>query len=827
MTPNYDTPQEEEFAGLLAACDDALAAGEPPPTDGPAEAPTEMRPRLERGLSCLRRLQQLRPGHTPMPTLPALTSPDGAIVARVGRFEVVRELGRGGFGIVYLARDPALDREVALKVPHAEVLVTPEMRDRFSQEARAAAALDHPHLLPVYEVGQAGPFGYLVSPYCPGGSLAQWLRRRTEPIPPRMAAELIEPLAEAVAHAHGRGILHRDIKPANILLQRTGDRGQRSEVRGQRSGDGEATESVVLFLSSVIPKLADFGLAKLLDEADGLTRTGMILGTPSYMAPEQASGRRGNVGPAADVYALGAVLYELLTGRPPFEADSAAAALNQVLYLDPVPPRRLRPSVPRDLETICLKCLEKDSKRRYTSAQALGDDLGRFLEGQPVRARRVGPLGRAWRWAKRRPAVAALLLALVLTLVGGFVAVYDQWQRAQALAEANGRERDDARRARDRAEAHYHQARAVVDRLSQLGTELATLPGTDATRQAVVEEVLKYFEQFANERGDDAAARLNLARASYRTGRLRQHLGRPDAEQALLRAGELFEGLIAEAPDDSLLRRERALCLRWLGTIHRQARRDAQALPYYAEAITILERLTVEQPDSAWDTIELANTLLNRSGLILDMGGRQDEVEATLNRIHELNRRALAAQPKNLIFRQEAALAEHQAADLYVSRNRLAEAEEPLRRSIELFEGIVVESKDDRHPHYLARVRVRLAEVYRRSNRPAESFQLYSRTADDLERLVAQRLGVPAYRELLGDVRAELALLHAATGRPEAEDSWRQALAHAQRLATDYPSEKRYATDAQRRRNYLADWLDKAGRQGEAAALRALPPTPR
>jgi serine/threonine protein kinase len=239
----------------------------------------------------------------------------------------------------------------------------------------------------IHEVGEHHGLPFFSLEYCPGGSLERKLGGT--PLPPREAATLVEHLARAMVAAHQESVLHRDLKPANVLLAEDGT-----------------------------PKITDFGLAKKLDTA-GQTASGAVLGTPSYMAPEQAGCKPGEVGPAADVYALGAILYECLTGRPPFRAATSLDTVLQVLSEEPVPPSRLLPALPRDLETVCLKCLHKDPARRYASAGSLGDDLERFLKGEPIQARPVGTLERGWRWCRRNPAVAALLAAVMLVLVLG------------------------------------------------------------------------------------------------------------------------------------------------------------------------------------------------------------------------------------------------------------------------------------------------------------------------------------------------------------------------------------------------------------------------
>jgi eukaryotic-like serine/threonine-protein kinase len=394
-----DTP-ELDLAEKLASFDEALK-------DGRASDET-FHPALHAVQDCLRLLEDLWPrnlNNAITPLKHALAAA-GAPPSAVGGFQIVRELGRGGFGIVYLAHDPQLKREVALKVPRSDMQISPELRQRFQREARAAAGLEHPNLVPVYESGEEGSHCYIVSAYCPGINLAEWLHLQTEPAPIADAARLVATLADAVQHAHGRGVLHRDLKPANILLS--------------ASGGAEATPASRL--PALTPKITDFGLAKLVD-ADLQTQTGATIGTPSYMAPEQAVKSSTAIGPAADVYALGVILYELLTGRLPFIADSPLETLLIVQNEEPVPPSRLRHPLPRDLETICLKCLRKEPGKRYATAAALAEDLRRFLDGLPIAARPLTLGERAWRWARRRPAVASLAALLVLTLVGGFVGV--------------------------------------------------------------------------------------------------------------------------------------------------------------------------------------------------------------------------------------------------------------------------------------------------------------------------------------------------------------------------------------------------------------------
>jgi serine/threonine protein kinase/tetratricopeptide (TPR) repeat protein len=397
---------------------------------------------------------------------------------RVGDYVLLQELGRGGMGVVYKARDLKLNRLVALKMIRDARNATGQDFRRFLSEARAAARLDHPHIAPIYEIGEADGLPYFAMALVEGGSLKQ--RVAEGPLPPSVAAELLRQVAEAVQHAHDRGIVHRDIKPANVLLQRDEDGppgaaapDSASTARGSSDGAGGSAARLP------VPKVVDFGLARVRGQ-EGLTATGEILGTPSYMPPEQASGRGDDIGPLADVYALGAVLYCLLTGRPPFQAATEAETLRQVLDQDPVPPRQLNAGVPRDLQTVCLKCLEKDPTKRYPSAQALADDLDRFLAGEPILARPVGRLGRGWRWCRRKPVVAGLLALLALVIAGSLgglsalyaLAVRERARAEEAAAQANAsateaRQRQaEADAERTHAETEGAKARKVSEYLS-------------------------------------------------------------------------------------------------------------------------------------------------------------------------------------------------------------------------------------------------------------------------------------------------------------------------------------------------------------------------
>jgi WD40 repeat protein/predicted Ser/Thr protein kinase len=370
-----------------------------------------------------------------------------------GDYELVEEIGRGGMGVVYRARQRSLDRVVAIKRMVFGPGSDPDLVKRFRAEAVSAAALRHPNIVAIHEVGVHEGQHFFVMDHVQGQSLAHLVT--AGPLPARRAAGYLKTLAEAVHYAHEHGILHRDLKPSNVLIDEQDQ-----------------------------PRIVDFGLARRLEGASELTVTGQMLGSPHYLPPEQATAQRGRVSRRTDVYGLGATLYHVLTGRPPFQAESLAQVLDLVLHTEPVAPRLLDPTVPRDLETICLKCLEKEPAKRYPTAQMLAEELGRFLEGQPIQARPLSPVGKTWRWCRRKPQVAGLAAVAMLTFVLGFAGVVWQWRQSEAhrqraeteslVARRNvyaadmkevqrALEDHDLRRARELLDAHRPTGRSKVD----------------------------------------------------------------------------------------------------------------------------------------------------------------------------------------------------------------------------------------------------------------------------------------------------------------------------------------------------------------------------
>ena len=526
-------------------------------------------------------------------------------------YEVLGELGRGGMGVVYKARELRLNRVVALKMILAGNHASPDACKRFLAEAESVGRLHHPHIVQIFAFGDSDGRPFFAMEFVAGGSLAE--RLDGTPRHPQDTARLVETLARAIHEAHRLGIVHRDLKPANILLTPEG-----------------------------VPKIADFGLAKWLDTENATSRTQVIVGSPSYMAPEQAGQSSTPVGPAADVYSLGAILYELLAGRPPFQAATVLETLTQVRLDEPIAPSRLRPKLPRDLGTICLKCLEKEPVRRYASAIDLADDLKRFEAGQTIRARPVGYPERLLRWCRREPLIASLAVALTAGLAG----VAMQWVRAeshlkdalyqQSLAEDSRRRQFDTnkslqaanvaeRTARNRAQNRFNAAMKALREFESITNDAALLqePQFEALRGKLLRKTLGFYRELQTSLEEDASSesRLQLSVAYSQIASVSWELGlQAEALASHRQALALVEQMAVAAPDDRALEALLATCYARIGFTHRTRGDSAQALEPYARAREIQERLVQEEPSEPRHREVLSWTLSNIGVIELDLG---------------------------------------------------------------------------------------------------------------------------------------------------------------------------------------------------------------
>ncbi len=689
----------------------------------------------------------------------------------LGDYELLEEIARGGLGVVYRARQLGLNREVAVKLLRTGALAGEEEARRFRAEATAAAALDHPHIVPIYEVGEHEGQPYFSMRLVSGRDLGAVTREGS--LPPHRAAELVATVADAVQHAHERGLLHRDLKPSNVLLDAEG-----------------------------APHVTDFGFARRLDTDAAFTLSGQVLGTPGYLAPEQAAGRR-DLTVACDVYGLGALLYHLLTGRAPFVGDSPAVVLRQTLEAEPPPPRLLNPAVPRDLETITLKALAKEPRARYATARALADDLRRHLRDEPICARPAGRAERVVRWARRRPVPAALLgiiLGLLLAVgaisIGAGIRVDRQRRQAEAVKRFLAELLASPDPSRDGRDVRVTDLLARAARRAE--TELAGQPLVLAEVQSTLGFTYYQLSQYA-----EAEPLLRRALALYQ-----RHLGPesvPTAE-AHARLGALLnwdsrsaEGIAELERAAAILRRhqprarpELAGALAELGGARMVAGDYASAQPALEEAATLCRRLGARADQT------LASALGDLSTLF-GMIGRREESMA-------LNEEAIALNRRLPDGRMNLATALSNQADWYLRYDRfdraLAYAAESLAIREELFGS-------NSSPAALAHAR--LAQIHLAASNVTAALE-HSRRGTELARAT---LG-SEHRDLQFHFRQEgLALLHA--GRlDEAVDTLRAALANA---AANYPSNHLAVASNQ---GYLAEALAARAAPGDRTEAHAL-----
>jgi tetratricopeptide (TPR) repeat protein len=704
--------------------------------------------------------------------------PPGAAVRYFGDYEIRRELGRGGMGVVYQAKQVSLNRPVALKMVKAGVLAGDDELRRFRNEAEAVATLDHPGIVPVYEVGEHAGQHYFSMKLVLGGSLVPLMERYRED--PKTAARLVAEAAEAVAHAHARGILHRDLKPANILVDQEGH-----------------------------PHITDFGLAKRVEGDIELTQSGAIVGTPAYMSPEQASGRRWAMTTASDVYGLGAVLYALLTGRPPFGGDSVVETIDAVRNRPAEPPRRLNAAVPRDLETICLRCLEKEPRRRYATAQALAADLEAWLESRPIAARRVGAAERAWLWCKRRPAVAALSAAVAVAIVGGTATVIS----VQAKANA------ELRTANRRVEQRYELAVEAI-KTFHTGVSEDFLLKQDQfkdLRDRLLESAANFYGRLSALLGRETgpASHRGLAQANFQLAELTSRVGRKTEALAGHRAVlALREAIAATAGADAATKTDVGRSLVTIAGLREAIGETTQALQTYERAAEILaDQLSSDASARA----TLADCRSRRAWLLLKTGATADALESY--RAARSAQESLARVPGATIeARRDLATTLNGIGVVLSETGKGAEAMDALREAL-----LIRRQLADENPRSIGLRFVRVAshctlgEALQRIGRAAEAEAEY-RTAIGLgEDLVRANAAVT-------DFIAQLALGHSGLGFALAETGWieqacdehRQAIALLQRLADENPEATDYRARLAVNRGTLGHLLSRIGRNQES-----------
>ncbi|HEY2840056.1 MAG TPA: serine/threonine-protein kinase [Pirellulales bacterium] len=710
------------------------------------------------------------------PELPASQGP----LPVVPGYRLESELGRGGMGIVYQAVQEGLERTVAIKMLVAGNLASPGLLARFRTEAEAVARLAHPNIVQIFEIGEAAGHPFLSFEYLSGGTLSN--RASQGPQPPRECAALVATLARAMYYAHQHGIIHRDLKPANVLLTEDGT-----------------------------PKIADFGLAKHLASESGQTHTGDVMGSPSYMAPEQARGATQQIGPACDIYALGAILYELLTGRPPLLGQDTIETLLLVLHEEPVPPRRLAPKVPRDLETICLKCLSKSPRSRYDSAADLADDLERFLTSRPIKAQPASATELLVKWARRRPAVAALVA--VSMAAAATVILYGGWKNAQlrtSLAQQQA--------LRERAEANFRKALDAADRR-------LTRAGRDPQR--LLQEELAFFDEIRAQPDDDPQARYEKGMAARRAGDVHRLMGNAQyAERAYNDAIAKLSALAEAAPNVTDYRRDLAAAHDGLAQLDQSTGKLDEAERHSRAGLKLLTRLAEEEPAEP-DYRRQMGVVWNNLAIQLSRAERLDEALDAHRQALAIRRRLSTEFANSSQFRLDESTSHANLGALYWKMKRSEESQNELREAIRLRETLA-ESMTAEAEFRLASAGLsnNLAASLSAENKSAEAMDAWHKAIETLTKLIADYPDAPGYQSMLADTHFNLALAQARQGKfDKAAETMTASLAIWQKLIEAHPQAPEYAASAKQVSAILDDLKQQIAKTEAAAAAAGNQPS--
>lgn len=713
-------------------------------------------------------------------------------------YVIEKELGRGGMGVVYLARDTRLGRRVALKMIIGGMLARPETRMRFLFEAEIAARLRHPHIVAIHEVGTYRGSPYFALEFVPGGTLAQQMQGRQ--FGPREAAELVERLARALQVAHLQGIVHRDLKPANVLLD-------------QVKGSDEP-----LSLGHVTPKITDFGLAKLMAGDSGLTATGAVLGTPSYMAPEQAASRPEAICPATDVYSLGAILYELLAGRPPYKEATAVDTMMKILEQDPPPLGQVRPGLPRDLLTIVEKCLRREPSARYAAAGELADELERWRRDLPIRARPVGTMERLGKWARRRPAAAALVAVCMLATIGliTVISIYAAALRA-ALKEAQAENR--------RADENLLALHAAVEDFTDLLESEPRLQAVDLSpvRAKLLEKAVPLYERIVQQKQGDPELEAARGRAFGKLAVLRRDLG--DPAKALRDAQAMYDIFLtlhrANPQRLTFVTNLTLSCINRGGLLGRLDRSE-EALACYAQAQGYAELAASLAPNDA-SAQGLMVKIGNNRARLLNHLGRHEEALALYGQAHKLGKELVARFPDEASLRADLATLCVNQAMLLDDLQRPGEARALMGEALALRQELARRAPRAPEPRLdLATVRNALGLMHSQRGEADLARENFDAAIRLLDKLVAEFPNLPDYRSQLANVWNNLSLLEKKANQGAAAvAALDRAIALHERLVADHPDVVRY-------RMMLATQLanstsiDPGAKRSPAARLAAL-----
>jgi tetratricopeptide (TPR) repeat protein/tRNA A-37 threonylcarbamoyl transferase component Bud32 len=702
-------------------------------------------------------------------TTPVIAQPEWPTIPG---YQILAELGRGGMGVVYKARQLSLQRLVALKMVRTGPFASAEERHRFHLEAEVVAKLHHPNIVQIFETGELQGQSYLVLELIEGHSLQKQMGSAWRP---QEAAQLMETLSRAMHYAHEHGIVHRDLKPANILIHLENWGGPADN----RQGDQAPT---VCNLPSATPKITDFGLAKLMAaDSVGPTVTGDFLGTPTYSAPEQAAGKIHEIGPHTDVYSLGAILYELLTGRPPFQGATVLETLDQVRTQEPTSLSRIQKKVPRDLETICLKCLQKDPRKRYSSALLLAEDLGRYLTGQPIQARRIGVGERLVKWARRRPAIAALIAVVALAALGLGIG---GWWSAMELGAAADRESKERQLAQENL---VLSVEAVERMLNDVGSvDLAEVPQMEEVRKKLLLQAQEFYDKFLQNPGSGPQIRYLAGRALGRLGDIHEMLGENAAAgKSYVEARGRLDGDSAEQ------RRELARVSNNLGVLFKKLGRYPEAEKVLQEALNLRQQLAKENPANADASRDLAATFYTRGTVLAKLAQQRSQARQAYLDALKIQQDLAKAHPENAEYQSDRARTLNNLGILLFGvKNLEAETEKAFRGAIAIYKELVNKNQGvSGYRFQLARNYSNLASVYRVSRKTEQAEKNYGHALDLLKQLAVDFPKVPLYRQELAGVYRNIGIFYDKCNRAaDADRAFQQALKLRRKVAAEAPN---------------------------------------
>jgi tetratricopeptide (TPR) repeat protein/tRNA A-37 threonylcarbamoyl transferase component Bud32 len=691
----------------------------------------------------------------------------------IGRYELIERIGEGAFGFVYRARDPKLNREVAVKLPRSNRFLTPEESERFLRESRNAAQLDHPGIVRIFDTGRHNGIPYIVSEFIAGQPLSNWLADRELDF--RESAEVMVEISDAVAHAHQRGVIHRDLKPSNIMI---------------------STDE-----SHLQPRVMDFGLARHSQSDITVTIDGQTVGTPAFMSPEQARGDLAAVGPQSDVYSLGIILFQLLCGEVPFRGN-VQMLIQQVIHDDPPSPARFRNRIPRDLETICMKAINREPDGRYGGVKEFGDDLSRWLDGKPIHARPIGTFGKLWRWSRRRPAVATLLFALTIAILAGLAGVTWQWREAEA--------------ARIASEADLSDALESVDRvLGHLGSNtLADIPQAKQLRAEVLNDALVFFQRFRQRNPDDPRVAMQVANAHYQVARIQQALGKnTEAARAYQAATEGYEKIQDRAPDREHWLESAAMAHSGFASfLLRQSKRE-QAQVQQKKCLALRKLLLEEHPKSGKYVAKYATAQADLARTLVKSEAIEAEYEAAVKQLESLVKERDAIGYQRDLARVLNNYAIHLAK---VGKN--GKAEKYREQAIGLLEKVIADDPNDESKLSIyANCCLQLVKTLREESRTDAAVEYQKKAVAAYQRLTEDYPATPRHRERFASVLREVGSLASVQNRTDDEiEAHESAVRQRETLVALFPNNRGYQWSLVEDLGALSESLVEAGQKSEA-----------